>query len=374
MIGSDLFERRSSVKILLISPFHGQSSHAAWATGWQKHSSHDVHILSLPDKGWSWRLKGGCVPLARQIVELEFEPDLIVATSLTCLSSLFGLLRKSKLSRLPTIYYMHENQLTYPIRQGGKRDSQLVLRQFHSQLTADAVWYNSDFNKREWLHSLPGFLKSYPDHQGLEQLESIASKSKVMPLGLELRQAEDNGENSPPILLWNQRWEWEKGTDRFCKLVRALGRDAKFRVVILGQCFHKDDPERRALEEFLGPRLLHSGWCERAEYNTWLRKADFTVSVARHEFFGISILEAAAHGVFTILPNDLAYPEVLPKSLHSQCLYKGFKNLLKQVKQFLANPEEFRETRVALAKAAREYDWTVVYPRYDRECEELVRG
>ena len=59
-----------------------------------------------------------------------------------------GLLRRSPLAGTPTVYYMHENQLTYPIRPGGRRDPGLVLRQFHSQLTADAVWFNSEHNLR----------------------------------------------------------------------------------------------------------------------------------------------------------------------------------------------------------------------------------
>lgn len=372
MSGELLVRTAASVKILVISPFHGASSHAAWARGWQAHSRHDIRILSLPDKGWSWRLKGGCVPLAEKLLELDFEPDLVVATSLTCLSSLYGVLRHSSLPRKPTIYFMHENQLTYPIQQGGRRDSQLVLRQFHSQLLADEIWYNSHFNLTQWLEALPTFLGRFPDHQGIESVQGLRAKSKVMHVGLELGRADEFlSEERPPLLLWNQRWEWEKGIDRFCKVVQRLGPTADFEVVLLGESLKRDESQRKELEAFLGSRLLHSGWCERTDYEDWLRRATFTVSVARHEFFGISILEAAGHGVLTLLPDDLAYPELLPNELHEECLYRNLKGLSTKMKQFLDSPDSFQNTRLSLKRAARQFCWPTIAGHYDRECEKF---
>ena len=253
-----------SVHILMVSPFHGQSSHAAWAQGLKRHSRHRWSLVELEDRAWSWRLKGSSLPLSVKMGEMD-RVDLVVATSMTCLSSLFGLLRRSPLAMLATVYYMHENQLTYPIRPGGKRDAQLVLRQFHSQLAADQVWFNSEHNRLSWLTQLPKFLAAFPDHQGLEQLPELENKSKVMPVGLELPVLlPEPKEPTRQILLWNQRWEWEKGIDRFSDLIMKLGPEANFDVVLLGASPGPQETTRRALEEFLGPRLLHSAWCYRA--------------------------------------------------------------------------------------------------------------
>jgi glycosyltransferase involved in cell wall biosynthesis len=41
-----------------------------------------------------------------------------------------------------------------------------------------------------------------------------------------------------------------------------------------------------------------------------LRAADVVVSTARHEFFGIGVVEAISAGCWPLLPDRLAYPEV----------------------------------------------------------------
>ncbi len=43
------------------------------------------------------------------------------------------------------------------------------------------------------------------------------------------------------------------------------------------------------------------------------------VSTADHEFFGISVLEAAAFGTFPLLPRHLAYPEVFAETEQAGC-------------------------------------------------------
>jgi glycosyltransferase involved in cell wall biosynthesis len=50
---------------------------------------------------------------------------------------------------------------------------------------------------------------------------------------------------------------------------------------------------------------------KRSDYETALLDADVFVSTADHEFFGFSVLEAAAAGAFPLVPEKLAYPETL---------------------------------------------------------------
>ena len=361
------------LRILILSPFHGHSSHAAWAEGYRDHSRHEIVMATLPDRAWAWRLKGGSEPLARLVREVG-PVDALVATSLTSLDSFFGLCRRSTLAGVPAVYYMHENQLTYPIRPGGKRDSQLILRQFHSQLAADAVWWNSDFNRRSWLKQLPGFLKPFPDYQGVERCVELAEKSRVMPVGLSLAPLKPlEGTVSKHRLIWSQRWEWEKGTDRFEALLRKFQSPPPFEVALLGPVSRGEAERRRELEGFLGKGLVHSGWCEREDYQRLVKSGTFTVSAARHEFFGISILEAASHGVIPFLPWELSYPEVIPQDLHSQLLYKSGKELYRKVKRFISEPVD-QELRRRVQEAAYNYHWTRVAPLYDESIEELVRA
>ena len=48
------------------------------------------------------------------------------------------------------------------------------------------------------------------------------------------------------------------------------------------------------------------------EYLQWLEKADWVLSTATHEFFGIAVVEALFAGCLPWLPERLSYRELLP--------------------------------------------------------------
>jgi hypothetical protein len=50
----------------------------------------------------------------------------------------------------------------------------------------------------------------------------------------------------------------------------------------------------------------------KSEYWKWLHKADWVLSTANHEFFGIAVVEALFAGCLPWLPEKLSYPELLP--------------------------------------------------------------
>lgn len=295
-----------------------------------------------------------------------------MATSMTDLSTLHGLLRRSPLASKPTVLYMHENQLTYPIRPGGRQDRHLSFIQFTSMLAADAVWFNSEHNRSSWFEALPDFLASFPDHQGGELVEGLREKSAVMPVGLNLATSTESEKPQVPLLLWNQRWEWDKNTEAFVRFVKNLSGRVKFDVVLLGGRPQRKPPKLAEFEEFLGDRLKHSGWCERSEYQSWLSRATLTVSTARHEFFGISILEAIAAGAFPLLPRRLSYPEVIPAEFHDHCLYGDHGELQERAFRVLSDPASVADKLPKLAGRVRKYSWDVVGPRYDQALEALV--
>ncbi|MBI5957993.1 MAG: DUF3524 domain-containing protein, partial [Chloroflexi bacterium] len=78
--------------ILLLEPYD-TGSHAAWMRGYQAHSVHEVHLLSLEGQYWQWRMLGGAVPLAERFLASGLRPDLIVASDMLDLTSFLALTR-----------------------------------------------------------------------------------------------------------------------------------------------------------------------------------------------------------------------------------------------------------------------------------------
>jgi glycosyltransferase involved in cell wall biosynthesis len=93
------------------------------------------------------------------------------------------------------------------------------------------------------------------------------------------------------------------------------------------------------------------------------------VSTAIQENFGISVVEAVAAGCHPLLPNRLAYPEVIPRDYHDRCLYEDDDALAEKLIALLANPPV--EPPPGLAAAMQRYSWTHLAEPYDTLLEEF---
>ena len=237
--------------------------------------------------------------------------DLIFCSDMLELASFYGLVPKP-VRNLPSVVYFHENQLTYPMPDESQRDYHLVFANFTTGLAADQVWFNSAFNRDEFLDALPEFLKKMPDYRPESGIEEIRRKSVIKPLGID--EFPERGERQPGSLriLWAARWEHDKNPEDFFAALRLLKeKNVDFRISVIGEQF-RVAPEvfENARGEFAG-HIDHWGYLEtREEYIAVLQLADVVVSTATHEFFGVSILEAVGAGAWPLVPNRLAYPEI----------------------------------------------------------------
>ncbi|MGE3182015.1 MAG: DUF3524 domain-containing protein, partial [Phycisphaerae bacterium] len=344
------------MKILLLSPYHS-GSHRAWSEGVQRFSSHSVEIDTLPGRFWKWRMHGAAVTFARRLQQRlssgEAPPDLVLADAMLDLST-FAALTRRQLADTPLALYLHENQLTYPLpndpttgamrRQHNERDRHYVFINFSSMLTADHIFFNSQFHLESWFAALPQYLNHFPDYRERSAVDRLREKASVLPVGIDLARLQRNAPASParddhdPLVLWNQRWEYDKNPEAFFAALRRLAaRDVRFRVALCGENFsQKPAVFDRAAQE-LGSRIIHLGHAEPAVYCALLWDADITVSTAIHEFFGISVLEAMYCETFALLPRRLSYPELVPSHLHSSCLYEDEADLDNKLDNVIRN-------------------------------------
>jgi glycosyltransferase involved in cell wall biosynthesis len=370
--------------IWLLNPYH-TGSHRAWAEGYAAHSRHRVRILSMDGYFWKWRMQGGALELAAQARALWAageRPDLLLATSMVNLPAFLGLLRR-ELGGVPVVLYMHENQLTYPPPPGARRDLTYGMIQHLSMLAADRVCFNSRYHLEGWFEELPRLLKHFPDYTHVETVEATRSRSQVLPVGCDLRRLDrgegrqgdtetgryhpaavtGQGDEGGPLVLWNQRWEYDKDPETMLRALVALADEGlRFRVALAGENFRVTPEEFNQARSRLGDRLEHYGYAEsEAEYAGLLHGAGIVLSTAIHEFFGVSVVEAIYCGCLPVLPNRLSYPELIPAELHGRCLYDDFAGLLARLRAAIAEPAAPPSLREAMAR----FDWSLQAPIYD---------
>jgi len=417
-----------AVRILLVEPWE-TGSHLAWAAGYQSASRHDVHIVGLPGELWRWRLRGGALPLADMVsswVDLHGQPDLLLVSGLVDVAELLGLARRSLSPEVAVVIYQHESQLVYPVADGNF-DHGAALRNWMSWCAADLVLFNSYYHLRAVGEALPGFVTNLPDQTHVPKLDPVVSKFEVFPVGVDLSHVADrdpfpaaqssrlgigrsegetpgvsprlNGESrirtddagtdhfmstallasrrsGPPVILWPHRWERDKDPAAFLRaLDKVVAAGLEFRLVLAGQ----DPPsgsahataERDEAEKRFGSWTLVSGELTRDEYIDALARCDLVVSCARHEFFGVAIVEAVASGCVPLLPNALSYPELIRPPWHAHVLYDPgtFGNRLVDA---VARIEELRSATVGLPQTMRRFDWSSMANVYDTRFEAVV--
>jgi glycosyltransferase involved in cell wall biosynthesis len=368
------------MNVLLIEPYYG-GSHSAWANGYARHSGLQVELLTLPARFWKWRMHGAAVTLAESVHQLGFQPGVILASDMLNLPAFLGLTRDT-LADVPVLLYCHENQLTYPLQPGEKRDLTYGMINWTSMLAADRVAFNSAYHMEVWFDELPRLLKHFPDCSHMPLVPTVRDKSVVLPVGCDLARldaarpgaAPKAGAGDAPVILWNQRWEYDKAPEVFLQALDLLaGEGLPFEVILAGDSVRQTAHEFEAARERLGTRVIHYGWADAATYVRLLWQADLVVSTALHEFFGISVVEAVYCGCLPLLPRRLVYPEVIPEGHHSVCLYGGFEDLVSRLRWALTHQDEARQAAQGLREAVARFDWAAMAPRYDAALLELVK-
>ena len=377
------------MKVLALEPWYG-GSHRNFLDGLMKHSQHEFHAITMSARFWKWRMHGGAVTMARKALEWIAEdgvPDVLFATAMLNVPAFLALTRGA-LADVPVILYLHENQLTYPLKEGTERDFTYAYINYLSCLAADKIIFNSQYHMDEYLEALPGMLRVFPDYTHLNSVQQIRQKSQVLHVGMDLRAHDTHSATKSsrsrgrlmdmPVVLWNQRWEYDKNPKAFFRVMNRLDdTGCQFKLILAGEHFEEQPSEFEQAFERYAERIMHYGYADDfAEYSTLLHSADLIVSTALHEFFGIAVMEAIYCGCHPLLPNRLSYPELIPASLHkpllhAPTLYKDEEALFKILYAILKGEERPLPLQT-LHEICEHLDWNRQVLQYDAIIEEVV--
>ena len=368
-------------EVLLVEPFMG-GSHQAWAEGLVAHSRHHIRLATHPDRFWRWRLRGAAVTLAAQIRELladGWRPEVMVVSDMVDVAGLLGHLRR-ELGQVPVVVYFHENQLLYPDGPSRRTDQAPAWINWTSMLAADQVVFNSEFHRSAWFDALPGLLASAPDQDHTGFADRVRSCARVIPVGVDTavlidatraeaaRTATSGG--GPIRVIWNQRWDHDKDpAGVLSALIRWTERGADLAIGLAGERHSDPAADFGWAFDALGGRLVDLGHLGRPEYRRALLSSDVMLSMATHEFFGISIVEAAAAGVVPVLPDRLSHPELMGEWAEHTLYGEG--DLDTHLDRIAADLRTQRSSLHGLRSSMRRFDWAQVIDRYDHLIDEV---
>ena len=316
-------------------------------------------------------MHGAAVTFAQQVLSSGNHYDLFIADDMMDVAVFSSLVRREGVD-VPVCTYFHENQLSYPVSPVDtdvqrQRDQHYAYVNFTTALASDRVYFNSSYHMKGFLASLEVFLAGLPEGGQQALVPAIERKSEVLPLGMDFSSLEKYRWEEPvsrefPLILWNHRWEYDKGIGEFLDLLLDLhSAGIRFDVALLGER-GRNPPERLAeVQKKLGGHVLANGMIrDFADYARWLWRADIAPVTAVQDFFGGSVVEAIYCDCHVVLPDRLAYPEHVTDN---RGLYQDYPELLQTVTRLIESGDW--RTKPDQRSGILQYDWANLAGRYD---------
>lgn len=363
------------MKVLLLSAYDA-NSHQYWREGVVKYfPEYQWTVLTLPARFFSWRIRGNSLTWAfTQKETLEQRYDLIIATSMVDLSALRGMC--PNLTRIPTILYFHENQFAYPASAEQHASVEPQMVQLYSAACADLIVFNSHYNRSTFWNGLSALLKKLPDGVPSELISHLQDKSSVLPVPLQhVPGTKKSTKRHRFSLVWNHRWEYDKGPDNLLYFIRALPPDLEIDIHVIGQSFRKLPDAFDQIQAILKRR----GWIGRwgyiddvHEYRQLLCQSHVVLSTAQHDFQGLSILEGVASGCVPLVPDRLAYGDFIEDVFRYSSLPEDPEREGRAAALKLVDIQKGLESGDIVAPDLSQLSWDYLQSDYERLFNRLV--
>ena len=356
--------------VLILEPWH-RGSHHNWFTGWASTSRHNLNVAEATELGWRKSLITAPTQFAAKIQDCHGEIDALVACTPIDLPAVFGLLDRS-VKRPPTLLYMHESQIGYPPGPKGGRSFPGIVADWGSIMAADQIAVATNFHASLLRSRMPKFARGLIAGAGEPVLNAL-SDIHILPIGIEQAQFKALSKRGPIRILWNHRWAHDKGPAQFVHAMTSLsGEGLDFQIYALGEVERSGRRAFNRLKNQLSQRILLSGFQPPHEYRQALSLSDLAISTSQHEFFGLAAAEAIAAGARPVLPNRLAYPELVPANLSSQFLYQTpLEDFLRPLLSM--SRDELHANRHLTTSHAASFSWSIVAPKYDAVIDKMIK-
>jgi glycosyltransferase involved in cell wall biosynthesis len=239
-------------------------------------------------------------------------------------------------------------------------------------VAADQILFNSHYHQDAFFDAVGPFLKNFPDYRQLHLVDRVRDKTAVIGVGIPIR-PRGQTPSLPPLVLWNQRWEYDKDPIGMFEMLYAVDEQGMdFRLALTGENFRQTPTEFEVARQHFGDRIIQFGYAEAHQYDAIVAAADIVVSTANHEFFGVGVAEGIAARAFPVLPRRLSYPEMLPDQVHPTCLYDTPGQAIELLTTALTDPQ-LRSTVTDIAGPSLErFAWPIIGEAYDEVIDGLA--
>jgi glycosyltransferase involved in cell wall biosynthesis len=356
------------IRVALIEPWLA-GSHRAFAEGLVRAIGLPCDLVALPAASWQRRMRLAAIPLAEALDALEGPPDVLLATDYVNLPALVALSRNA--ARAPAVLYFHENQLTYPRRDGGLGDPDLGAVNLLSCLAAARCAFSSHSQREAFFGALMERVRPEDGVDPAALVAALEERSCVVPCGIDLarfdaaRERRPSREGRPLRIAWPHRFDHDKNPDDFFGALLTLAQEGlAFEVAVLGRQHMELPPIMAEAKGALGDRVVAWGHLEGAAYAAALASCDAVVSTAHQETLGLAVIEAIRSGCAPLLPRRLSYPELLGEGAEGR-LYDDRGDLVRRLRRMMRDPGAARASAGELWRDMGRFSWDVVGPRFE---------
>jgi glycosyltransferase involved in cell wall biosynthesis len=220
-------------------------------------------------------------------------------------------------------------------------------------------------------------MEKLPDYVVMNLSEQLAIKSTVIAVPIsdewfDLVRPLKAKEETPLKLVWNHRWEYDKGPDRLLSVIKELNeREVWFELNIVGEAFRQVPGEFNQIKNDFSKNIKAFGYISSGQaYKALLSQCDVALSTSIHEFQGVAVMEAVSAGCLPLVPDRLSYQELIPqKYRYASHLDSPRQEAVAAVDCLLGF---FPSTDIDLRAHYKRYSWSSLTDIYRSKISELI--